>query len=493
MAKFGQIPIWVGYLLGLSVQIGIGKRTKGKTDGQIAHNQPQPAREHSQNPPPAPPPLHPFTMPSVQPRPSTSELREQTQARLVDLFGRDAGLQFLGWLFTLHGFEIRVVGGAVRDTALAILRGINVEIHDIDISSTSTPEQTIAILKSANIRVVLTGLQHGTVTAVIDGEEYEVTTTRVETGNDGRHAEVQWVSSHERDSERRDLVFNALSANFLTGEVHDYHGGLESLILGQVRTVGNAVDRFTEDFLRILRAYRFHGRIAGESGVFLPELVDAISATSHGLAQISGERIRSEIFRIIQENPWVLHYLHAHGVLAVIGFPDVEAEQVARAVEIASPVTGETAEALVSVSVAVLSALVSSAEHAEDIVSRWRLSRQEAATLRFIVTQRSHALSLRWAQAQIIEASPQRSHIVAGQVTELLRASGHRETIAELHSRWSPEGSWNIPQFPINAGHVRLSRSGIEGRRIGEVIRRLRAAWLESGFSLGIVRLIGLI
>ncbi len=147
----------------------------------------------------------------------------------------------------------RLVGGCVRDT----LAGR--PVADIDLATPLPPEDAAQTLTAAGIRVIPTGLAHGTVTALIDGRPYEITTLRRDLVTDGRHAEVAWTGDWREDAARRDFTMNAMSLA-PDGTLHDYFGGAADLAAGRVRFVGDAATRVAEDYLRILRFFRFQAR-----------------------------------------------------------------------------------------------------------------------------------------------------------------------------------------------------------------------------------------
>jgi poly(A) polymerase len=184
----------------------------------------------------------------------------------------------------------RIVGGAVRDALL------DRPVHDIDIATSCVPEETQARLGAAKIKAVPTGIAHGTITAVVNGKGIEVTTLRLDLATDGRHAEVAFTDDWQADASRRDFTFNALSLD-QTGVVHDYFGGQQDLAAGLVRFVGEADARVREDYLRILRFFRFFAWY----GVGEPDAaaLSACEAGRNGLAQLSAERIRVELLKLL--------------------------------------------------------------------------------------------------------------------------------------------------------------------------------------------------
>src|SRR6202023_1856119 len=167
-------------------------------------------------------------------------LRAGAPAALLALLDRD-------------GEEARVVGGAVRNTLLGV------PVGDIDIATTATPDEVIRRVEAAGLKAVPTGIEHGTVTVVAAGRPFEVTTLREDVETFGRRAKVAFGRDWRRDAERRDFTINALSAS-RDGVIYDYVGGLADIAARRVRFIGDAASRISEDYLRILRFFRFHAQ-----------------------------------------------------------------------------------------------------------------------------------------------------------------------------------------------------------------------------------------
>lgn len=200
-------------------------------------------------------------------------------------------------LFKKHNYELRVAGGAVRDILLKIYP------TDIDFATNATPEQMKKMFEEEEIRMINTnGEKHGTITARInDKMNFEVTTLRTDLVTDGRHAEVQFTKDWQIDANRRDLTINSMFLG-LDGSVYDYFFGYEDLLKRRVIFVGNADTRIKEDYLRILRYFRFYGRISEISNNHDEETLTAIKNNINGLEKISGERIWMEVKKIMQGN-----------------------------------------------------------------------------------------------------------------------------------------------------------------------------------------------
>jgi len=225
--------------------------------------------------------------------------------------------------------EARIVGGAVRDHLAGLA------ISDVDFAVPLTPEAVIARLERAGLKVVPTGLSHGTVTAMAAGKGFEVTTLRRDVATDGRHAVVAFTDDWAVDASRRDFTINAMSAT-RDGTVFDYFGGREDLATGRVRFVGVARARIAEDYLRILRYFRFFARY----GMAAPddEAIAGIRALHAGIAQLSAERVWAELKRILAacDPRHALVLMQETGVLPLI-VPGARVERVAALVEGGAP------------------------------------------------------------------------------------------------------------------------------------------------------------
>src|SRR5436309_7848862 len=198
--------------------------------------------------------------------------------RLLDALGVDEGLT-------------RFVGGAVRDDLLGL------PVSDIDLATRIAPNEVIGRLENAKIKAVPTGIDHGTVTAVSDGQPFEITTLRRDVSTDGRRATVAYTDDWKEDAARRDFTINALSADPGTGELFDYFGGLADLEQRHIRFIGDPLQRIAEDHLRILRFFRFHARFdAGEPDA---AALEACTARANDLMALSRERIADEVLKLL--------------------------------------------------------------------------------------------------------------------------------------------------------------------------------------------------
>lgn len=225
--------------------------------------------------------------------------------------GMQQKINFVLSILEKGGFKARVVGGYVRDFLL------RKKTNDIDVATTATPDQVKELFEKENCRVIPTGLAHGTVTVVKRKIHYEITTLRKDVKTDGRHAEVSFDSSWEEDAARRDFTFNALYLDS-DGEVYDYYNGISDLKSRTVRFIGNPEERIKEDYLRILRYFRFSAQLDFWSHD--RSTLDAIRNNADKISTLSKERIKKEMEKILEcPNPCeTLDLMEKTGVLSEI-------------------------------------------------------------------------------------------------------------------------------------------------------------------------------
>lgn len=212
-----------------------------------------------------------------------------TKEKFVDLLNADTAEIFK--VFEQAGYKIRIVGGSVRDRILGI------KSDDIDFATNALPEDIQRILKKNNIYSFDSGLKHGTITAVFDKICYEITTLRCDKECDGRHAIVEFTDKWELDASRRDFTFNALYLD-KNLEVYDYFDGVNDLQRGVLNYIGDPRKRIQEDYLRILRAFRFQNKYCTQ--LLNEKICSAIKEYSHNIINLSGERIQTEIIKLLQ-------------------------------------------------------------------------------------------------------------------------------------------------------------------------------------------------
>ena len=362
--------------------------------------------------------------------------------------------------------DARFVGGAVRNALLGEV------VSDIDIAVPLEPEESSRRLEAAGIKVVPTGIAHGTVTAVKHGKVFEVTSLRRDVETDGRRAVVAYTADWKADAARRDFTINALYAAG-DGEIFDYHGGIQDLIAGRVRFVGDAAMRIAEDYLRILRLFRFHAWYG--KGEIDAEALRASAEARTQLAKLSGERVAKEILRLLEcANPVpVLRVMAAAAILPEILPGALNVARLEHLVHI-------DAENLFAPDPLLrLAALLPNAEAALGVGERLKLSNAARERLEDLAGE---GIS---------------GHPSANDVHKLLYRLGATRFKDRVLLAWAagPRGgnamgwrmllkmaeSWQSPHFPIGGADV-IAAGVPEGPEVGKVLAALEGWWMDQDF-----------
>ncbi len=344
----------------------------------------------------------------------------------------------------------RLVGGCVRDARLGRA------VHDIDLATPDAPDAVVAALREAGLKSAPTGLAHGTVTAIARHRGFEVTTLRRDVETDGRHAVVAFTDDWRADAARRDFTINALSMT-AEGAVYDYFDGLADLEAGRVRFVGDAATRIAEDYLRVLRFFRFQARYG--RGAPDQAALAAIAAAVPGLARLSAERVWAELKRILcgPDPAGTVGLMRAAGVLAAVLPEAGDGAALARMVAAGAPADA----------VLLLAALIEGDGAA--VTGRLKLSGAEAARL----------LALRAAAAPEEDADDDalRRALADTPAEVLAGAAWLAGRGAALRARL---GALPRPVFPL-AGRDLLGAGVAAGPAMGGLLRELRDWWLAGG------------
>jgi tRNA nucleotidyltransferase/poly(A) polymerase len=368
------------------------------------------------------------------------------------------------------GEEARVVGGAVRNALLKI------PVSDIDIATTALPTEVIRRAKAAGIKSVPTGIEHGTVTLVVDGKPFEVTTLREDTETYGRKAKVAFGRDWVGDAQRRDFTINGLSVG-TDGVVHDHVGGLEDIAAKRVRFIGDPDMRIAEDYLRILRFFRIHAAFgAGE-----PDRAGFLACVAGraGLAALSAERVRMEMLKLmVAEGAAVAIAAMADGGLLLPIFGGVTYTG-----PLMSMISAERLLGLKPDPVRRLGALaVAVTEDARRVAMRLRLTNAETRAL--------DSMGHRWWRlAGMDEATARRRLYRLGEaryrdrlMLAWARAGEDADPAPWRELARLPE-RWRAPKFPLKAADF-IARGIAEGPAIGRLLAQAEDAWLAADFPL---------
>lgn len=356
---------------------------------------------------------------------------------------------------------MRLVGGVVRDLLA------DRPVADIDLATPESPERVMESLRARGVHVVATGLQHGTVTAVLDGVPYEITTLRCDVKTDGRHAVVRWTQDWRQDAERRDFTINAMSVD-QAGVLYDYFAGQADLAAGHVRFVGQADRRIAEDALRILRFFRFFGRYG--QGVPDQQAMEAITRGAALLDGLSVERIWMELRRILTgpNVAAILRLMEQTGVLARILPEGQTLERCVRLLDYGVP--GNALLRLVGLSV-----------DARAAARRLKLSRAEVGSI--------NAFASPAPVPAVGMTDDALRRLVADEAPDVLEGRVWLHQAAQERTPAENRGFEQLrerlraiepPVFPI-AGRDVVAMGGQAGPEIGRIMGLVRQWWLDGG------------
>jgi poly(A) polymerase len=348
--------------------------------------------------------------------------------------------------------QVRWVGGAVRDTLLGN------PVKDVDAATPLEPQDVIDRLGRAGIRTVPTGIDHGTVTAILPGGAVEVTTLRRDVSTDGRRATVAFATDWREDAARRDFTINALYAHPATLEISDWFDGLADLEARRVRFIGDPRQRIREDHLRILRYYRFQARFGSDLD---PQAEDACAELAPMLKGLSRERVAMELLNLLAlpDPSATVARMEARGVLPVI-LPEAGAAGVAA---IADLVEEESRQHAAPDPLRRLAALLPADARAAD---------QVAARLRLSAAQRKRLVT-----AAARDGAP-------GDARALAYRLGRDEAFDRLLLAGvavSPLVGWEIPQLPLKGGEI-VARGVTAGPEVARILREVEDRWVAEGF-----------
>lgn len=371
------------------------------------------------------------------------------------------------------GGEVRFIGGCVRDAVLKL------PIGDIDLATTLAPEATMAACQRAGMKVVPTGIEHGTVTCISDGQTFEVTTLRTDVETDGRHARVAFTDSWKADAARRDFTMNALSMT-RDGMIYDYFNGLRDLAERNVIFIGDPNERIAEDYLRILRFFRFTGRYGR-----IPPAIAALSAcrrAAEHIDDLSGERIRQEMLKLLsQRSPaLVLELMADEHILDRVMPVRPHIGMLNGIVWLETRAMGEDRLAIDPVR-RLAAMLHGEPEGAAALAERWRLSNADRNRLLALIVPDD-------------DIAPDMADEVAREKLFRFDSAGFADRVllawaARIDQSKNPDNaSWQRlyefaageaePVFPVSGKH--LVAAGVPaGPEVGRLLRRLERFWLD--------------
>jgi tRNA nucleotidyltransferase/poly(A) polymerase len=382
---------------------------------------------------------------------------------------RAAGVRRVFDLLDRDGEEARVIGGAVRNALLGL------PIRDIDFGTTATPDVVTQRAAAAGIKTVPTGIDHGTVTLVLDDSAFEVTTLREDIATDGRHATVRFGRDWDADARRRDFTINALSAD-AAGRIHDPVGGYDDIVARRVRFIGDAATRIAEDRLRILRFFRFHAEYA--EGPLDPAGLSAAMAARNDLRDLSAERIGQEMRKIVvaRRAVEVAAEMQESGIMGIV------LGGVAYLAPFGKAVRAETAAgAMVSAATRLATLACQIEEDVLRLVERLRLSNVERDRMLAALSAAGMFAPFpdeRAARALLYRLGEEayRDGVFQGFAWSSSPPGDAWKNLYHLPDRWTP------PRFPLTGRDV-MASGRERGPEIGVLLRAVESWWVEQDFA----------
>lgn len=374
---------------------------------------------------------------------------------------------------------LRFVGGCVRDALL------NRPVRDVDAATPLPPREVMTLLAAKGIKSVPTGIDHGTITAVIGGRHFEITTLRRDVSTDGRHATVAYTQDWKQDAGRRDFTMNALYCD-MRGEVFDYFDGVTDAAAGHVRFIGNAKERITEDALRILRFFRFFAHYG--KGTINIDGITACGELAPLTDGLSGERIAQEMLKLLvaEQAAEVVGLMQRHAVWPRV-VPAVVKTETLDALPAILRKVGKKPEPLLSLALLLRTAQIDTAKLIEKVAARWKLSKAHHKHLIVLCDKENH-----WSAAN---DKQYKKHIRAwGSDVFIDRviiamAEGAEEASGLLAIALAKE--WATPVFPVTGDDL-IALGVAPGKDLGEKLAVLQVRWEESGYVLSKKELLAL-
>lgn len=367
------------------------------------------------------------------------------------------------------GATARFVGGCVRNALMSV------PVADVDIATTDEPAASTAKLEAAGFKVVPIGADHGTVMAVGADRSYEVTTLRVDVETDGRHADVAFTQDWQGDAERRDFTMNALYAD-ADGTIHDPLGGYDDIKAKRVRFIGDAELRIKEDYLRILRFFRFHA--AYGQGELDGTGLQACAENREGLSQLSAERIHIELLKLLGADNAapVVRAMAAAGILTDVLPEASRLDRFERVLDI------EVTQLFSSDPVLRLGAIVDGQASAASAAKRLKLSNADRDRLAAMHTDQTKIvcyLSMREVRRALYNLGLQlfKDRVMLGWADD-----GKTTNAFQWRALLAMADSWERPELPLT-GSMIMSAGVPEGPEISRVRDEVEEWWIDSDFT----------
>ena len=375
--------------------------------------------------------------------------------------------------FQNQNYKPKLVGGCVRKLIT------EEKIDDMDIAINIEPEKIKKVLVEQKIKFVETGITHGTITVLINDFKFEITSLRKDLSTDGRHAKVEFTSNWEQDAQRRDFTINAIYSD-ISGEVYDPLNGIEDLKNGIIKFIGDPNQRIQEDYLRILRYLRFYTQY--NKNKFHDEItIKAIKRNLDGLAKISKERILGELFKMMKLNNFSKLFEDEFCRFLILSIlPQLRNYNRIKILNKISYKIKKQIDKILLLSILI----VDETDNCNFFLYKYQLSNEDKKRILFIKNSfKNYSKQYLYSKKNLLKLTylSDKSSVI-----ELLifLIFVNPEKISNIENLIDYIKEKTIPEFPINAKFLKEEFNFLEGKQLGDALKKLEKQWIDNGFKI---------
>ena len=375
--------------------------------------------------------------------------------------------------FQNQNYKLKLVGGCVRKLIT------EEKIDDMDIAINIEPEKIKKVLVEQKIKFVETGITHGTITVLINDFKFEITSLRKDLSTDGRHAKVEFTSNWEQDAQRRDFTINAIYSD-ISGEVYDPLNGIEDLKNGIIKFIGDPNQRIQEDYLRILRYLRFYTQY--NKNKFHDEItIKAIKRNLDGLAKISKERILGELFKMMKLNNFSKLFEDEFCRFIILSMlPQLRNYNRIKILNKISYKIKKQIDKILLLSILI----VDETDNCNFFLYKYQLSNEDKKRILFIKNSfKNYSKQYLYSKKNLLKLTylSDKSSVI-----ELLifLIFVNPKKISNIENLIDYIKEKTIPEFPINAKFLKEEYNFLEGKQLGDALKKLEKQWIDNGFKI---------
>ena len=375
--------------------------------------------------------------------------------------------------FQNQNYKLKLVGGCVRKLIT------EEKIDDMDIAINIEPEKIKKVLVEQKIKFVETGIKYGTITALINDFKFEITSLRKDLSTDGRHAKVEFTSNWEQDAQRRDFTINAIYSD-ISGEVYDPLNGIEDLKNGIIKFIGDPNQRIQEDYLRILRYLRFYTQY--NKNKFHDEIaIKAIKRNLDGLAKISRERILEELFKMMKLNNFSKLFEDEFCRFIILSMlPQLRNYNRIKILNKISYKIKKQIDKILLLSILI----VDETDNCNFFLYKYQLSNEDKKRILFIKNSfKNYSKQYLYSKKNLLKLTylSDKSSVI-----ELLifLIFVNPKKISNIENLIDYIKEKTIPEFPINAKFLKEEFNFLEGKQLGDALKKLEKHWIDNGFKI---------